>query len=277
MKTLNFADRLKSVIIAVNGQGTLARILGAKASTVGSWAQGKGRPSLEKIHEICLKTGFSSNWLAFGEGEVRPGEGQVAQAAGGGFLGHSTEPQGGKRGRLTSPPMDAGAAFTINALGELAEQYKHRIKELESRGGVQSETLPVVGLAECGVEGWLQKQPLTFRAECPPGMQPESDFAVVAVGESMFYEGIKPGFTCYCSPRSAAVPGDAVYVLGHEDRASIGLVVSLAEKERGEEWLVLKKWHDPDKKGRRASYLLKTNLEFVQQIAPVIYVHRRTL
>ena len=145
-------------------------------------------------------------------------------------------------------------------------------------GGFADMTM--LGLAECGLEGWLLKKPLSAKAVCPADMNSAEDFAVIATGQSLFHAGIEPGFTCFCAAKSAPLVGDIVYVLKPSNKASLGLVRELEQKEKGSEtpWLVLQKWHDLDPKtGLREPYTLQENRDEIEEIVPVIYVQRRPI
>ena len=140
--------------------------------------------------------------------------------------------------------------------------------------------MTLLGLAECGLEGWLLKKPLSVNVICPVGMNPAEDFAVMATGQSLFYAGIEPGFTCFCATKSTPRVGDIVYVLKPNNMASLGLVRELEHKEKGSKapWLVLQKWHDLDPKtGLREPYTLRENRDELEEIVPVIYVKRRPI
>ena len=45
--------------------------------------------------------------------------------------------------------------------------------------------MTLLGLAECGLAGWLLKKPLSVNVICPAGMNPAEDFAVMATGQSL--------------------------------------------------------------------------------------------
>ena len=140
--------------------------------------------------------------------------------------------------------------------------------------------MTLLGLAECGLEGWLLKKPLSAKAVCPADMNSAEDFAVMATGQSLFYAGIEPGFTCFYAAKSAPRVGDIVYVLKPSNMASLGLVCELEHKEKGSEasWLVLQKWHALDPKtGLREPYILRENRDEIEEMVPVIYVQRRPI
>ena len=110
--------------------------------------------------------------------------------------------------------------------------------------------MTLLGLAECGLAGWLLKKPLGVNVICPVGMNPAEDFAVMETGQSLFYAGIEHGFICFCAAKSTPRVGDIVYVLKPNNMASLGLVRELEHKEKGSKtpWLMLQKWHALDPK-----------------------------
>ena len=63
-------------------------------------------------------------------------------------------------------------------------------------------------------------------------MNPAGNFAVIATGQSLFYAGIEPGFTCFCAAKRASRVGDIAYVLKPNNTASLGLVRELEHEEK---------------------------------------------
>ena len=132
------------------------------------------------------------------------------------------------------------------------------------QGGV-----PVVGLAECGLRGWYQRDLLAINASRPGDFVDPEGFAVMAIGQSMVPAGIVQGQLCFCSPRTAPSVGDAVYVERSDGAATIKLY-----RGADGEWLVLEGWLDP-LDGRREPYTDRLLLVTVKRIAPIIYVKRK--
>jgi transcriptional regulator with XRE-family HTH domain len=129
--------------------------------------------------------------------------------------------------------------------------------------------VPVMGLAECGLRGWYQRDLLAVTASRPGDFVDPDGFAVMAVGQSMVPAGILQGQLCFCSPRTQPSAGDAVYV----ERADGAATIKLYRGTEGE-WLVLEGWLDPVE-GRREPYTDRLLLATVRRIAPVIYVKRK--
>jgi phage repressor protein C with HTH and peptisase S24 domain len=129
--------------------------------------------------------------------------------------------------------------------------------------------VPVMGLAECGLKGWYQRDLLAVTASRPGDFVDPDGFAVMAIGHSMVPAGILPGQLCFCSPRTPPSAGDAVYV----ERADGAATLKLYRGTEGE-WLVLEGWLDPAE-GRPEPYTDRLLLATVKRIAPVIYVKRK--
>jgi transcriptional regulator with XRE-family HTH domain len=129
--------------------------------------------------------------------------------------------------------------------------------------------VPVLGLAECGLRGWYQRDRLAVSASRPGDFVDPEGFAVMAVGQSMVPAGIVQGHLCFCSPRTPPSAGDAVYV----ERADGAATLKLYRGTDGD-WLVLEGWLDPVD-ARRDPYTDRLLLATVRRIAPVIYVKRK--
>lgn len=134
-----------------------------------------------------------------------------------------------------------------------------------------SEGLAVIGLAECGLQGWFQEGELAVRTACPPDLATDPQaFAVMAAGTSMQPDGIRPGYICLCTPSASPKQGEAVYVEDHKNRAALKIFI-----QQDETWLTLKGWLAPETDGRQKPYIDQRRLSEIRRIAPVIYVKRR--
>ena len=208
-----------------------------------------------------------------GKRGIEAGRREIEKLRAQSFLGAQRENE------LLNGQVEAGKR-EVGLLKEMAalKEIKQLPPPPTAGGGVADITL--LGLAECGMAGWLLKKPLSVNVICPVGMNPAEDFAVMATGQSLFYAGIEPGFVCFCATKSTPCVGDIVYVLKPNNMASLGLVRELEHKEKGSEtpWLVLQKWHDLDPKtGLREPYTLQENRDEMVEIVPVIYVKRRPI
>ena len=250
----------------VTGEGPMRP--GKEKAPPPDWEQEKAELE-EKVRDYrCLQ-----EHLKVGKQKIEAGKQEIEKLRAQSFLGAQRENELLK-GQVEAGKREVGLLKEMAALKEI----KQLPPPPTAGGGVADMTL--LGLAECGLEGWLLKKPLSAKAVCPADMNPAEDFAVIATGQSLFHAGIEPGFTCFCAAKSAPRVGDIVYVLKPSNTASLGLVRELEHKEKGSEvpWLVLQKWHDLDPKtGLREPYTLRENRDKLVEIVPVIYVQRRPI
>ncbi len=83
-------------------------------------------------------------------------------------------------------------------------------------------TVPVLGLASCGVSGWYNPGRLAIRVPIPiTHPNAENFIAVIAVGMSMQPNGIRQGYLLLCDAAATPQKGDAVFVRQHNERVSI--------------------------------------------------------
>lgn len=77
-------------------------------------------------------------------------------------------------------------------------------------------SIPILGLASCGPDGWARLETSISRAETPTSIRFDKDaFAVTARGESMLPFGITEGVLCYCSPATELNIHDIVCIERH--------------------------------------------------------------
>ena len=280
----SFSDRLK-FLIGDESERAFASRLGLTGGAVRGWMN-RSEPSRAALVKICHECDVGIAWLTTGEGPMRLGEEVLPPPA---WEQEKAELEEKMRDyRRLQEHLEAGKR-EIELLKEVAEANR-QIRNMEkgmvkqppppptAGGGVADITL--LGLAECGMAGWLLKKPLSVNVICPVGMNPAEDFAVMATGQSLFYAGIEPGFVCFCATKSTPRVGDIVYVLKPNNMASLGVVRELEHKKKGSKtpWLVLQKWHDLDPKtGLREPYTLRENRDEIVEVVPVIYVQRRPI
>lgn len=133
----------------------------------------------------------------------------------------------------------------------------------------QPSSVPVIGLAECGLRGWFSEGSMSVRASRPGDLKNPNAFAVLAVGSSMLPAGIQPGFLCFCDPDDSPDPGDAVFVERADGRAGIKV---FRASEPG--WITLQGWLDPEN-DRQDPYTDKIAASQIKRIATVVYVKRK--
>ncbi len=71
-----FAERIKVLINEAGSIRSLAKLCGASESIIRKWAKGESDPSRLHLVGLSISTGVSLQWLATGEGPMRPGEKQ---------------------------------------------------------------------------------------------------------------------------------------------------------------------------------------------------------
>ncbi|MBI1364201.1 MAG: hypothetical protein GC134_09470 [Proteobacteria bacterium] len=132
-------------------------------------------------------------------------------------------------------------------------------------------TLPLVGLAKCGLRDWFAPATANaLRTACPTDMTDPDGFAVMAVGTSMQPAGILEGFLCLCAPNTPAVVDDVVYV---EDATGVASLKLLKKEDADYVWL--QGWLPPDDLDRQKPYIEQRRKTIIRRMAPVIYVKRK--
>lgn len=100
--TAELGSRLSSVIDAIGSQKAAASIAGVSDEQLGRWKSGKARPSFFGMQALAQAAGVSLDWLATGEGPMRPSD---SSADSGGSGGASGAQAGGEGGEALPPPL----------------------------------------------------------------------------------------------------------------------------------------------------------------------------
>ncbi|HAS89135.1 MAG TPA: hypothetical protein DCS48_07495 [Desulfovibrio sp.] len=135
-------------------------------------------------------------------------------------------------------------------------------------------TIPLIGLAECGVEGWsTQMEGMAATTQVPDVH--EDMIAALAIGDSMEPAGIKPGNVIFADPRLTPNPGDIVYVVRRDGRGEGTATVKIYQGET-DGWLELCGWL-PKKHSENGQkkFCIKEKLEYVEVVAPVVMIRKR--
>ena len=135
------------------------------------------------------------------------------------------------------------------------------------------ESIPLVGFASCGREGWGGRMTYTVPVRVPhprPGM-----VAVMATGESMIPAGIGHGMVCFCDPQAPPTVGECVYVETVDNRATLKRFLGRGQLEGGGEAISLQGWKDLQGDTPQDSFTIEIDPGEIRMIAPVIYVQRR--
>lgn len=132
-------------------------------------------------------------------------------------------------------------------------------------------TLPVLGMASCGMTGWATlPDVMANHVPAPQDMLNQNAFVVVARGTSLLPEGIKPGFLCYCSPTVPRHKGDIVYVEDTSGQSALKVLI-----EDSPTRLVLQGWLPPEEDGTQQIYTEERPRHTITKMAVVIYVKRK--
>ena len=145
------------------------------------------------------------------------------------------------------------------------------------------QTIPLLGFASCGVQGWHGRMTYAVAATAPHA-RPDM-IAVMALGESLLPAGIGNGQILFCDPHAQPVPGEVVYVEhSTDDLCALKQYLgqgSDALPEAAPDEIVLRGWLPPETIPQDGSpapqkpFLLRIPSRFIRLLAPVIYVQRR--
>lgn len=132
-------------------------------------------------------------------------------------------------------------------------------------------TLPVLGMASCGLTGWGQAPDLlATTTAAPPDIDPQHGFAVQARGSSLLPEGIKPGYLCLCNPQLLPQVGDIIYLVDHSGQTALKKLLKLSPQS-----VLVQGWLPPDAQGQQQSFTEERPRAALQQLAVVVYIKRR--
>lgn len=132
----------------------------------------------------------------------------------------------------------------------------------------QTDAIPIVGLANCGINGWQSQTPIAMSATAPTISK--HAIAIIAFGKSMLPAGIAEGRLLYCDPELEPIKGEAVYVVRKDNTASLKLFLGMDEQ-----WIKLQGWLEPNNEGLQKPYISKERASDISLIAPVVYARHR--
>ncbi len=133
--------------------------------------------------------------------------------------------------------------------------------------------IPLVGLAECGVEGWSTQMEMAATTQVPEFH--DDMIAALAIGDSMEPAGIKPGNVVFADPRLTPKEEEIVYVVRKDGRGE-GTATLKIYKGRDKKWLKLCGWLPKrQSENGQKEFCIKENLEFVVVVAPVVMIRKR--
>lgn len=146
---------------------------------------------------------------------------------------------------------------------DVRSSQTHNLMEL-------SPTVPIVGLADCGLGNWSEETAVGGRVSVPDNILDADAFAVLTTGTSMMPSGIPPGVLCFCSPNTKVAPGDAVFVERYNNTASIKIF-----EKRDDKWYYFLGYMEPDAEGTQKIFTERLTPRGIKRIAPVIWEKRR--
>ena len=134
------------------------------------------------------------------------------------------------------------------------------------------KSIPMVGLAECGIEGWSQRMQMAVSAPVPDFH--EDMFAAMTVGDSMSPAGIMPGNIVFCDPRIKPRPGDIIYVEREYIKGEGDATVKIFQGIENDT-LKLYGWLPKKSDGTQSDFCVKNPMKFVKTIAPVVMIRKK--
>lgn len=242
-------------------------MLGITQASV-SKAGTKGRVPAGWVVTISNKTGYSSDWLIYGEGPKTRTEKGIA-----------------------APPDNKNTQKQLEKLQAeirgLNTENKNLLRDINELTGKLYEkaidperdfVIPVVGLAECGMKGWNIQSITSLHTAAPVDIATaDGGFAVVAIGDSMIPAGVEPGFICFCNPEIAPAAGDMVFVEREKSFATVKIYAG-ETRRKNTEFVALQDWLPINKKNPdepQKPFTLEIEKSQVKRIATVVYVKRR--
>lgn len=130
------------------------------------------------------------------------------------------------------------------------------------------KTIPVTGLASCGLNDWYNPSPLALRVAAPAQYEAKGELiAVVAIGASMRPDGIRHGYLVYCDAGIEVTPEDPVFIEKDDSSASLKRYLG-----KDDEWLYVQGWLEPNDQGLQKPYSEKLALSSVKRVVSVVAI-----
>ena len=172
--------------------------------------------------------------------------------------------QGAERIQVVTLPYQSGVAEPT---------VTKPIPDITPTSLIPGRNIPLIGLAECGVEGWSTQMEMAATTQVPDFH--DEMIAALAIGDSMEPAGIKPGNILYADPRLTPKQGEIVYVLRKDGRGEGTATVKIYQGET-DGWLELCGWL-PKKHSENGQkeFCIKEKLEYVEVVAPVVMIRKR--
>ncbi len=134
------------------------------------------------------------------------------------------------------------------------------------------ENLNLIGLAQCGVDGWSQTMPIAINSSVP---EFHKDYiAALTIGDSMVPAGVLPGNIVYCDPRLQPSIGEPVFVMRRDAHGEEAAGVKIY-KGQDEKWLYLQGWLAKQGNKPQTEFNIQQLVNEISIIAPVVMIRRR--
>ena len=234
-------ESIQERLISVRGDKSrraFADALGITESTLRNYEKGMSLPNSDIVVKICAHAHINAEWLLTGTGPMRA---------------ENAEKQ--------PVPFDDWHPTIEYKPPQTDDPWKN----------TKWQSVPLVGLANCGDTGWFISEPLAVRVDLPIDYPYTADmFAVLAMGASMQPEGIRQGYVVFCNPSASIEVGDAVYI---EKNDRISAIKKYLKTENGT--VHLQGWHPPDKDGQQCPYFEEINSIDIKRMSCVVIVKRK--
>jgi phage repressor protein C with HTH and peptisase S24 domain len=138
-------------------------------------------------------------------------------------------------------------------------------------GSAPTAPVPILGLADCGMEGIEQVVHWATTAS-PIHLGPRA-VAVLASGESMVPAGIVSGNLCFCDPDQTPLSGEAVFLRQRDNKGALKLFLGKGEREG---FTTFRGWLPAETPGAaQKDFTMQVDNTLIDCIAPIIAVRRR--
>lgn len=132
----------------------------------------------------------------------------------------------------------------------------------------KTSTLPHIGFAKCGIDGWADETHVATPIPAPEGLNDPDAFYVTAKGQSMLPEGIRDGWLCLVSPATSYKEGDRVWLKDRQGKQALKRLVRQRDAS-----LVLRGWQPLFDK-RQHSFEDERFLSGLDAVYPVVAAFR---
>ena len=246
---MNIAKRIE-LSRGVATRRDFAKSIGIVENTLRNYEQGLSLPNSDIIAKICDVAEVNIAWLVTGTGPMRAGDAEKQP-----------------------PPMDEwGATKKPPPPNDWHPAIEYKPPQTDDPWkSTKWQSVPLIGLANCGDTGWFIAEPLAVRIDLPIDYPYTADmFAVLAMGTSMQPEGIRQGYVVFCNPSASIEVGDAVYI---EKKDKISAIKKYLKTDNGT--TLVQGWLPPDKEGQQLPYFEEITTTDIKRMSCVVIVKRK--